>query len=638
MSSESSKPPISSKSAPRSSSRQRQAAYRRPRVFPTSVRQKLAQLGHASPTNDTTRENMSFLIDRLSTDLNNFKALAEHWQRKYMELESPKTSNSTHDMCHEASNSIITKTEKFETSHFENDEFTSLGTHIIGKLDSLANPTLSLIEMGPPKVYSDVSNLISASTFQVIIQAIDHMAALQHTLPTPENPLPNIYLFKPDFCTQKAEKAWKDIFKPMSFHLSKTQFNAGSSCRRSLITDVEDPDSDHYDLVLAQCSDHELLDTLHYTTLLITGMHQAVFDDPSLAAARAHLGKACERLIREMIFTRSLTSNPDLTLAVLDGLFGSFCHFGPQERPGAVLSILELAWSILSAHPTFFHPTVYAYLCFLALVLSKSDSKRLTWSKQLEACLASHQDSRTFPALFWSYAGRAYNAMLTRDEEAFLLNAALLDELLSENPQNRGLVEAWDVFYMPVHRDYRSTSPSVTSPSATIATLSDESTTLWEHDASYENNYQLEIDQNSWLSSAYGSIPLRNSSHLPQTESDLYYDELGRPFVPGENLKAIYRISVQLMRAEASLIFQDHETCTHWVDEAEKTMQSVPLSHMFQRVFLAKNIIKETCPFPSGTRTVVDEFERRMLAHDLAQAPMPAPNGRLPMGALWRTP
>jgi hypothetical protein len=57
----------------------------------------------------------------------------------------------------------------------------------------------------------------------------------------------------------------------------------------------------------------------------------------------------------------------------------------------------------------------------------------------------------------------------------------------------------------------------------------------------------------------------------------------------------------------------DYENCMYWVAEAEKDMQSVPHVPTLQteEILLLKYSCKRTCPFPSGTCTVIQEFERR---------------------------
>jgi hypothetical protein len=87
-------------------------------------------------------------------------------------------------------------------------------------------------------------------------------------------------------------------------------------------------------------------------------------------------------------------------------------------------------------------------------------------------------------------------------------------------------------------------------------------------------------------------------------------------FYPCENLKTMLRVSLHLIRAEASLAFADESTCQYWVDEAERELKSLPFKFTSQKIFVMKNIFQATCNFPTGTRTVAQEFERRMVAFD----------------------
>lgn len=655
------------------------------------TRHRLSQLGHDAPSSSASPDNLLYLIDRLSTDLDTYKALADYWKRKYMEIESTEKEGNESGIANGGPNSSREANFVAKSPGSSSDDDISLDTRIIRKLNSYANPSLSFLELGEMKVYSDVSSLMRKSTFQVVMYAMNSAAALHQVADDSDNPLANIYNMMPEFSPHKAQRIWDDIFNaPMSFYPSQASFTASPSCRRAVGYEHDNMEADHYDKVMAQYTNLEVIEALHYLSLLISGMHQAVFDDPSLAPARIHMGKACERLLREMVFARSLTQPSNLSMAVFYGLFGSVNHFCPLEMVGAVSSILELSWSILNAitpplsllpkasSSTAFNHANTAYygiprdssstgnaqseacftlsqnattfmsatspsdfamanamLCFMALVLAPNENKRIGWARKMESLLEMSQEIRCFHAIFWCYFGKAYYALLTLNQDDVLHNVAVMEELLQENPLNRGMNESWD-------------SPPLMSSPHPISML-DESRILLDLNTTDDYNL-LFLDEASKIGNLFGDeLPLPEPSyavaddHISEIDSstidtsNMYLNEHGQPFVPGENLKAIYRISVQLLRAETALIFQDQQTCMSWVDEAERTLQSITLNYMFQKVFLAKNVIKRTCPFPNGTRSVVDEFELRMLAHDRAEAHHPGA-GRVSMGALWRTP
>lgn len=684
--------PPSSPSPPSKPKRVR--ATRRPRYFPVPIRQKLSLLGHALESNETNQGNLTLLVNRLTADLHKYRALADRWQKQYIELENHKGEPLSYSTPVDASSSFGDEFAELASSPRSMEEISSFGTHILGKLDSTANPSLSLVGMGAPRVYSDVSTLVEArSAFRAVLAAADLMSALhtraQHIMQsgivTDRDYFPRIHYRKPDFDTQKARKVWNDIFAPMNFQPATVAFNAAPSCRTNDRYIDDDPDIDHFDRVMAQSTDYEIIDMLHYTTLLIGGMHQAVFDDPSLAPARAHLGRSCERLLREVIFTRNLTAkSAELGQSLMDGLVGTFCHFSTHGMTSAVSSILELAWLLYSKNPNGHDPMMRVFLSFFALVLAPSESKRIGWMQHISEALRLSSQSKSFAALVLGSFGVSYNALLTHDEGTFLRYATILEEVLAPGHQMHGEDELWDFVryhatqprppftpswndsphtampiedypaafncgYSFVHlpaEDSRSAlvshasahSPSLTACPCIVDLQNPEYTSSMHFLESVDSEELLE----NWASPSFLSedSPDALSQH-PETQEQVahysFLDEKGDPYVPGENLKSIYRITFLLMRAEAALTFQDHETCIHWVDEAEKLLISIPLDYMFQRVFLMKNVIKTTCHFPTGTRTVVDEFERRLLLHDTARCPVPPPS-KASIGALWRTP
>lgn len=617
---------------------QRVRTYTRPRAFPSSIRRKLTLLGHPPPTKETSTTNLTYLVDRLTTDLNNYRALADHWQQKFSNLESSTSEERAALVLAEAPKAPLETFVIFNpNSRPSNDDLLSYTAHTMGRLHSTANPSLSLVELGAPKLNSNAYRFIGDSCFYTIIAAVDFLAALNYVPPTAENPYPNLPLVKSDFNLPRALRFWQDAFEPMNFHPSKLHFSASSSCRSDLEKDLYEDDIDHFDQVLTRASDFEIVEMLHYATILLTGMHQAVFDDPSLAPARLHLGKACERLLREAIFTRNLTSNNLLAQGLADGMLRSFCYFGPEERSGAISSMLELAWPMCASRPEGFFPSLAPFLCFFGLVLAPTEGKRATWAKRIEANLADGYSSRCFPSILWSHFGAAYNALLAKDESTFLPHATALEELLERKPLAEGLDERWDMAAMqPIlalqdsafsqngtserlyFKVYPEASPHVVS---TGNFMNDVRTTVFLSSPSEDDDFTL----------GSGSTSSYDITQPP------YLDDYGTPYTPGEKLKTLYRIPLQIMRAEASLLFQDYESCMHWVDVAEASLADASYTSMMQRVFLMKNVIKDTCPFPTGTRSVVDEIERRIIAYDTARSIAPQ-RERVLIGALWRTP
>ena len=654
---------------------------RRPRTFPANIRQKLAQLGHAPPGDDTTKANMSVLIDKLSTDLKNYRLASDHWQKKYNDLKRTieageassnpvqlryavvedcssfprpvcrSTSESpsyTLSACSSEDNqdpstptspmSLIMDLQYGNSITPQNiEDYSAFGAHMLGRLQSTANPSLSLVHIRPPNLRSEVG-LVGDSTFQAVLSAIDVMATLHRGPSTKDNPLPRVRHLKPDFDPEKARETWYHVFAPIDVSPDRFMFLAASASRRQIEYDEADPDYDHMDRVLAKATDLEVIDMLQYCGMLVAGMHQAVFQDSSLLNARVHLGRACERLLREAIFSRNLTTNPIVAQALLDGIVGTFGHFSTQSMLLAVVSILELSWQIHTQHPNTIHPSLQVCMAFFSLVLTPSPSKRATWMQRNMEVLQSPANQKYFQVQVFGYFGAAYYALLTQDEGALLSYMALLDEILAPGPHREEALEAWDVV------NFHPIAPITTpSPSTERHPKKTASTPIYDHSSLYPSSFDPifdllsapEVEFASWMASS-GEVPPSHSSLSEDAPEPLFLDEYGNEYTPGENLKSLLRITAQLTRAEASLLFADHETCRYWVDEAEKTLLSIPVNFMFQRVLLMKNVIKTTCVFPTGTRTVVDEFERRMIQHDCAALQCPYEEDHV--GGLCRTP
>lgn len=604
-------------------------------MLSVDMRQRLANLGHPAGSNETNRENLQFIANRLTADLNNYRSIANHWQQQYIDLTQPKSPKSSPSSHAQASND---SGENFELLNWVSSSSTSdislFDTEFFGALNSIANPTLSLFDIGPPKLYSNVSSLTSIATFRSVMLAVNLMASLDNLPELAENMLPPIDHLKPEFDTSKAFRIWNDIFEPMNFQPPSLTFNASPSCRR-IADDLEDADMDHLDRVLAQASDKELVDLLQYSSLLIGGMHQAVFDDPSLTPARFHLGRSLERIIGEAIFTRNLSSNPQIATSLLDGLVGTAYHFSSNGMTAAVVSVLNLSWMTLSMHTQLFLPTAQVFLSAYHLIIAPP-SQRPLWTSRIKEGLENCADlPRPFPALLMASLAAAYDGLLFNDENTVLHHTSLLETLLAPTT----LSDAPMIERSPE----TLTRPLQPSNGQLISEFSPAQSFYLEPRYHHSEEYTDPTSDEtapppSWVLSPSPGVSLYSmpSAAWNLKSAVLHFGEKGFN-APGENLKSIYRISLFLIRAEASLALQDYEQCMHWVDEAEALLLSIPLDYMFQRVFLMKNVIKTTCPFPCGERSVVDEFERRLLDHDIARSGNPH-RDRSSIGVLWRTP
>ena len=614
----------------------------RPRLMPLEMREKLALLGHPPVSNGTGRENLSELNDRLSADLKHYRALAERWEKKYIDLERAKNPPKPAPKPAAARKLRIKSETRSASPGPQDPDFVppAFESYVHGRIESVIHPSLSLVQLEAPRIQSIVKPLISDSTFHAAMAALENLTTLYKVPISKEyfRNKPGVPM-KPDFDMQKAFRIWNDVFERMDFHPSSVQLNASSSCRSSPTIELDDPDYDHFDRVLTGATDFEVIDMLQYVAMLIGAMHQLVFDDPTLAPARAHLGRSCERLIREAIFSRNLSSHPHVARSLLDGLMGSICHFSTHERASAVSSVLSMAWSILTQHSNEFNPTSRMFLSLYALLTARTEAQRKTWMQRIEEAMMLCRPAKPFPALMMNSFAAAYNALRADDESTLLQHILMIEEYLAPEPSPSDICEFLQRF-QPVYPQTHSNENFFTSELPF-----DVPPFLESHYPSHTSNHRVDILQSpseetdfDWAwSSSDAELSVIPPSYQVSSFDPTSMDHQGKFLLTVENWKSLHRIPLLLLRAEAALAVQDYETCMQWVDEAEKTMLSIPLDYMFQRVFLMKNVIKTTCPFPTGERSVVDEFELRMIAHDVSRCAAPSIE-RVAVGALWRTP
>ena len=660
------------RSSPSKSKNRRPYRPRRPRAFPASLRQKLELFGHLPPSNDTSRENMIYLIDRLSTDLEQFRNAADHWQRKYNELNKSSSSesspipitesveepytvsdsstgpydetapiHSSHCSSIEFNESLESNTRPngdielildLQSGKFSNSmELASFGTHLIGRLHNASNPSLSIVNLNTPRLRSNVAHLINDNTFSMVIRGIESQIAVRVGLSDYCKQYALSRWLKPDFSLEKALEVWNHIYAPMDVHPNRLIFSASTSCRiGGLEYDEDDPDVDYFDRVLAKANDEEIVDMLHYCTMMIPGLRELAYDDPNLNGALTHIGKACERLLREAVVSRNTTLNSSIARSLLEGLIASLWHFNSHKMDAASLSVVELSWHICTLHPNTAHPALKLLIAFFGMVLTTSNNKRLVWQERIEEIRRNPANQRSFQVIFVGHFAHIYHGMFTRNQDSVLQSIHAMDEILKDMSSDPHSLDNWDHIAFQAVSSTPASSPQ-SRPLQTTSNASNQSTldsshnehTLAEPIGLFFDDFRDSTD--SWLlpNEATTSVPIPSTSQTQshQSESDTFsrfIDEFGEPYVLEDNWKMVMQFTLQLVRAEASIVFGDEESCIHWVDEAEKTLCSIPVDYVTQQVSMAPltNIIKDTCNFPSGKRTVFDEIGRRMTLRD----------------------
>jgi hypothetical protein len=431
---------------------------------------------------------------------------------------------------------------------------------------------------------------------------------------------------------------------------------------------------------LSKASDKDVIDMLHYSGLLVSGLHQLAVTHPELASARVHMGRNCERLLREAIFTRNLLSSndPELAQCLLDGLLGALPHFSNANMGMAISNLLEIAWQINLGHQGLVHPITKGFISFISSIVAFSTTgRRSPWVKRnKENFDSTPEKERHFQLLMAYYFTQAFSSLVNQEEDDLLRYMSLLDELLAPSIGSTSSPS-------PQHSSSSSSSSHSSSPfdghqsdhsGLTSSTLSSSNSQSLEpiysnppeysfyhpiptddidrhhhhhdHSTSSKGTHIGESHHSNQYSSQHAPLAHPQSHHQSQdflaaspSEDAFYtppeslqlidetlnptfeemapYDEPGSELEKHEMSKALLRVALQLLRAEAALIFSDYSTCIYWVDEAERTLKSVPLLFKAHRVFIMKGLFKSTCPFDSGTRTVTEEFDRRMMNHDI---------------------
>jgi hypothetical protein len=399
------------------------------------VRQRLATLGHNPRSQDTTDANLSDLIEKLSSDLQNYTMAAQNWQKKLLALQSGQLTPEQLREEEKKAGSASSERRLLFLSR-AGSEGTMEGD-IIARLQRSASPTLEYVNMPLPKVRSSMVGPLaivqSDECFRTVLNNIAELANLFGMFKGNSGAWSNITKLKPDFSEARARDIWVDLFEPIDTSFSSFQWASGPFSRALPSSQHSfepiDDDSDHLDRRLAVATDYDVVDMLHYCSLMLVGFNQAVFENEALISARDHLGKQVERLLREAIFTRNIGANRDYAHGLLAGILGVLRHFSGMARSGAVVSLLEIAWATCMQHIENIHPIMKGVVSFVSTVLAPSQSRRAVWMARNQENFNSTTE-RYFHLTTTAYFAASYYALTTRDDDALLHYLAQLDEIL----------------------------------------------------------------------------------------------------------------------------------------------------------------------------------------------------------------
>ena len=469
--------PPTSTEAPSKPKRVRRPNHRRPKLIPSATRQRLTALGFQPKSFDTTDGNLNELMDRMTSDLQRYTIAADHWQSKLVELRAKEAEKN------EAAKARMDGQGGSNSGDFGNasgsasgDALSAWEHDMLNRLHRASEPKLDMITMPDPRITSCVSKSflsspVSERYFNRVLDNVATLAGVFGMFQGTGGKWDAITRLKPNFSEKRARRIWRDVFAPIEASSDSFQWESSPSSRQSTphtykyavesssrtsspdsstvnygsyesasvarstprYIDPEDSDYDHMDRRLAVMSDEAVIDMLHYCSLMIIGFNHVGDSEESLFDnARDHLGRNCERLLRELIFTRNASTDPRSAQGLLAGMIGILRYFSAQQRTGAVLSMMEIAWQMAMNHITEIHPIMKGLISFVSTVLAPNPSRRAVWMARNQENYQSTSE-RYFHLCTTAYFAAAYYALANRDEDTLLHYLAQLDDVLAPN-------------------------------------------------------------------------------------------------------------------------------------------------------------------------------------------------------------
>ena len=520
-----------------------------------------------------------------------------------------------------------------------------------GNMQRLEMPNiLNPFSLGLPNVISTMAKLPSDHVFHSVLRAFDFMSIpFGLTSVHDDTQFGNIAKVKPDFTEQKARELWNGFFEPINAPPSQFMLGYGPNSRQNTsLSDDYDPDMDYMDRKLANMSDAELVDVLQYCTVFMGGLDRISPLHPDLEKARGHITKNCERLLREATFTRNILDNPLLARSLLDAIVLLISYFAVSRVSTLVLSLMAFAWQVNVQYKGMVHPSTRGLLSCLHSLIAPTSGARTRWMR-ISMDNLEETSNRYFQLTSMTYLAGTYHSIINTDEGTLHTLLQNLDDMLAPGHTEayadpEGVLEPWDLsMFHPVpslaNSSFSSSTTRTTTTTPTTTTVPFSSTPSC---ASYSHPSTSSASEPSSPSDFTPWNPYLNTdvSTAVAPTGELCPEELRTnpaevsvihgfilertpAYRPPEQLKSILRVSVALVRADAALWFGDDEGCRYWVDEAERILRAILVRCATQRIFLLKHLFKTTCTFATGTRTVVDEFERRIIALEAERRPEP---------------
>jgi hypothetical protein len=593
------------------SRRVKRTKYRRPKAITISLCHRLEAFGLRPQSKDTTDENLNNLIERLSNDLESYTLDAQFWQNKFLELNALKLQNEPPQQRTEAKQA--TKSRKSRISIKTGLISKEKEDELLIRLKRTVTTTLDIVNLPMPKFKANFDNFSNDEVFFSILNNLSSISSFYGTFGD-DSKWGAIQALKPNFTEEHARKMWTHLFSPIDTEISKLQWEHTAGCRsdtpRSMdcFDDFDDhEDFDHMDQLLRTASDFEVADMLHYCVLLLLGVDQAIFEKLPYINARYHLEQQIRRLLREVLFSRGIFSKNDCAQYFLASIQGVIYHFSLTNKFGAIISLVEIAWSVCMQHASEVYPFMKGSFSCLSTLLASNQSNRSVWMARSNEILLSTPDCG-FHLTVYVYTTSCYYAIATRDEEALMHYLAQLDMLLaaeSEMTTNSlsDHLHQYPSDYLHLGLENGGLSGCASFPST---------------EASISPSYNVIISATATTNTAQLPSPIFDPFTLQEWQiPPAKWSNHNPPFDSNLEIKHYCRTASHIVRAEAALLNNDYPTCRYWVDEAEREIICVPdvfLCYELVDTSCLRHSFNSTCPFSSGTHSVAEEFELRILA------------------------
>lgn len=444
----------------------------------------MSALGFQPKSFDTTDMNLNELMDRMTSDLQRYTIAAEHWQSKLTELRAKEAERNEASKAHaDGRNTSNNGGFGNEAGSAQDGPLSAWEHDMLNRLQRVSEPKLDMLALPDPRIRSCVtkgflSSPVSERYFNRVLDNVSTLAGVFGIFQGSGGKWDAISRLKPNFSEKRARRVWYDVFAPIETSSTSFAWESAPSSRESTphtykyaietassshssspdastvnygcyessslarssprYIDPEDSDFDHMDRRLAVLSDDAVVDMLHYCSLMIIGFnHAGPSDEKLFDEARDHLGRNCERLLRELIFTRNASCDPRSAQGLLAGMIGILRYFSAQQRTGAVLSMMEIAWQMAMNHVTEIHPIMKGLISFVSTVLAPNPSRRAVWMARNQENYQSTSE-RYFHLCTTAYFAAAYYALANRDEDTLLHYLAQLDDVLAPNSDPSG--------------------------------------------------------------------------------------------------------------------------------------------------------------------------------------------------------